>query len=110
MNSQVCIDLLNVIKTWMKVYPEVEPGPDQKSPWTLSSAVETTEVVDSVIPGWNDFTSLTTDQVLTDAVTMINNVNALSEPNGNKIQIFQDLQNEDKFTQLKFIWASLVME
>ena len=87
----------------MKAYPEVESGPDQKSPHTLPSAVKMTEVMNPVVPGWDDFAPPTTDQAPTDAIAMINDASAPSEPNGNKSQIFQDLQDEDKSTQLKFI-------
>ena len=94
----------------MKAYPEVEPGPDQESPCTLPPAVETTEVVDPVVPGWDDFAPPTTNQAPTDAIAMTNNADAPSEPNGDESQIFQDLQDEDKSTQSKFIWASLMVE
>lgn len=87
----------------MKVYSEVEPGSDQETSHILSPAVKTIKIVNSVIPGWDDFAPPTTDQVTTDVIVMINDVNASSEPDENKSQIFQNLQDEDKFIQSKFI-------
>lgn len=85
------------MRNQIKAYPEVEPGSDQETLYTLPSVIEMMKVVDSVISEWNDFASLITDQTATDAVVMINDINALFEPDRNESQIFQDFQDEDKF-------------